>query len=71
MRFETPDALGAWASSYNVSRVAFHADGSLKSVVFGGVGLNEASDVGPDAGTVRPHVDRALARLVEPRRESA
>lgn len=34
MKFETPEALGAWAQANNVTSARFHPDGTLARVEF-------------------------------------
>lgn len=45
MRFESPEALGIWASTYSASRVEFGDDGAIKCVEFAGNYALPASDV--------------------------
>lgn len=66
MKFETPEALGAWAQAHNVTSARFHSDGTLARVEFIPAALAAPESAEPDEAQDAPSktaVNKALTVL--------
>lgn len=66
MKFETPEALGAWAQAHNVTAARFHPDGTLARVEFIPAALSapaEAAEPDSQDAPNKTAVNKALTVL--------